>query len=146
MLLNCGGEQDSWGSLGHKGDQTSPSYRKSILNIHWKDWCWTWSSNPLATWWEELTHWKRPLMLGKIEGRRRRGWQRMRQLDGITNLMDMSVSKLWELVGDGQGSLVHCSPWGCKESDMTSWLNNNCKKMIWAMMLPTAFSEKFCTY
>ena len=35
-------------------------YRKSILNIHWKDWCWSWSSNTLATWWEELTHWKRP--------------------------------------------------------------------------------------
>ena len=41
----------------------------------WKDWCWSWNSNTLATWGEELTHWKR-LMLGKIEGRRRRGWQR----------------------------------------------------------------------
>ena len=39
---------------------TSPSWRKSFLNIHWKDWCWSWSSNPLATWCEELTHWKRP--------------------------------------------------------------------------------------
>ena len=57
-------------------------------------------------------------MLGKIKGRRRRGQQRMRWLDGITDLMDMSLSKLQELVM-GQGSLACCSPWGHKESDMT---------------------------
>ena len=34
--------------------------KKSVLNIHWKDWCWNWNSNTLATWWEEPTHWKRP--------------------------------------------------------------------------------------
>ena len=60
MLLNCGIGEDSWESLGLQGDPTSPSLRKSVLNIHWKDWCWSWNSNPLATWWEELTHWKRP--------------------------------------------------------------------------------------
>ena len=66
---------------------------------------------------------EKTLLLGKIEGRRRRGWQRMRLLDGITDSMDMILSKLWEL-GDGQGSLVCCSPWGCKESDTTEWLNS----------------------
>ena len=65
--------------------------------------------------------WK-TLMLGKMEGRRGMGWQRMRWLDGITNLMDLSLSKL-PGVGDGQGSLACCSPWGCKESDTTERLN-----------------------
>ena len=45
---------------GLEGDPTSPSQRKSVLNIHWKDWCWSWSSNTLATWCRELTHLKRP--------------------------------------------------------------------------------------
>ena len=66
---------------------------------------------------------EKTLMLGKIEGRRRRGWQRMRWLDSIIISMDMSLSKLW--VGEGQGSLVCCNPWGHKEWDMTKQLNNN---------------------
>ena len=61
---------------------------------------------------------EKTLMLGKIEGRRRRGLQRMRWLDGITYSMDMSLSRLQEIV-KRQGSLVCCSPWGHKESDMT---------------------------
>ena len=56
MLLNCGVGQDSWESLGQQGDQT----RKSVLNIHWKDWWWSWSSNTLDIWCEGQTHWKRP--------------------------------------------------------------------------------------
>ena len=57
-------------------------------------------------------------MLGKIEGRRRREQQRMRSLDGIIDSMDISLSKLWEMV-KGKGRLACCSPWGHKELDTT---------------------------
>ena len=69
-----------------------------VLNIHWKDWCWSWNSNTLATWCKKTDSLEKTLMLGKIEGRRRRGWQRIRRLDDITDTMDMSLSVLWELV------------------------------------------------
>ena len=62
---------------------------------------------------------EKTLMLWKIKGKKRKGWQRMRWLDGITDSMDMSLSKLWELVKDRE-SLACCSPWGRKELDMTA--------------------------
>ena len=61
---------------------------------------------------------EKTLMLGKIDGRRRRGRQRTRWLDGITDLMDMSFEQA-PGVGDGQARVACCSPWGRKESDST---------------------------
>ena len=60
---------------------------------------------------------EKTLMLGKIEGRRRRGWQRMRSLDNITNLMNMNLSKLWEIV-ESRGT-CRAAVHGVSESDMT---------------------------
>ena len=70
---------------------------------------------------------EKTLMLGKTEGKRRRGWQRLRWLDGITDSMDKSLSKLWS--DDEQGSLACCSPCGRRESDTTEPLN-------WTLLIP----------
>ena len=62
-----------------QGDPTYPSWRKSVLDIHWKDWCWSWNSNTLATWFEELTFektwcWERLKAGGEGDDREWDGW------------------------------------------------------------------------
>ena len=108
MFLTCGVAEDSWASLGLQGDLTSRFYRKSVLNIHWKDWCWCY--NTLATWWEELTHWKRSWCWERLKAKGEgdnRGWgQRMRWLDSISDSIDMNLSKLQE-TGKDRHAAVH---------------------------------------
>ena len=103
------------------GRSTSPCKRRSVLSVYWKDWCWSWNSNTLATWSKELTHLKRPWCWERLRAGGEgddRGW------DGW-----MASSTQWHEfgwtpgVGDGQGGLACCGSCGRKESDMTERLN-----------------------
>ena len=78
------------------------------------------------------------LMLWTTESRRRRGWQRMRWLDGITDLMDMSLSKLQELVMNREA----CSPWGHKES-YTDWLNRTLNVYMGFVVVPSGLQNSW---
>ena len=121
MLLNCGVGEDSWESLGLQGDPTSPFWRRSVLGVFWKDWCWGWNSNTLGTSCEQLTHWKRPWCWeglgagGEGDDSRWDGW-----MASLTRWM--SLGELRELVMDREACLACCDSWGCKESNTTERL------------------------
>ena len=121
LLLNCGVGEDSWESLGLQGDPTSPFWRRSVLDVHWKDWCSNWNSNTLATWCEGLTHLKRPWCWERLKAGGEgddRGW------DGWMAPLNQWTWVWVDLgVGDGQGGPACCDSWGRKESDTTERLN-----------------------
>ena len=121
MLLNCGAGEDSWVPwTTRRSNQSiikdiSPEHsleRQMLkLKLHYFGHL-MWRTGQL----------EKTLILGKSEGKRRRGQQKVRWLDGITNSMDMSLSMLRELV-KWTGSLTCCSPWGHKESDTAERLH-----------------------
>ena len=122
MLLNCGAGEDSWESLGLQGHQTSQSQRKPTLNIHWNNW--SWSSSLL--WLPDAKNW-----LVRKDPHAGKDWG---QEEKETTEDEMVGWHYWlnghefeYIPGDreGQGSLACCSPWGCKESHTTEWLNKS---------------------
>ena len=128
----------------------SPLDWKEIQPVHPKgnqSWiCWSWNSNTLASWWEELTHWKRPWCRKRLKARGEgddRGW------DGWM-VSPTQWAWVWAStgIGDGQGNLTCCSPWGRKESDMTERLNrtklNWRKTSRWVSQFPQSLSCCCC--
>ena len=84
------------------------------------------------------------LILRKAEDRRRSGQQRTKWLDGIIDSMDMSLSKLRKIVKDREVKPACCSPWGCKESEMTEQLNNRTSASPTVLKITLRKKKKNC--
>ena len=120
MPYNCSVGEDSWEFLGLQGDQASQSYRKSTLNM--EELLLKLKLKYCGYLMQRANSLEKTPMLGKIEGRERRAWQRVRWLDSITISMDMNLSKLQEIAEDRKAwhAAVH---WVTK--NWTQWLNKN---------------------
>ena len=120
MPSNCGA-RENWKSLWQQEDQNSPSLGRLTLNIHWKDWWWSWSSSILIIWSEQTTYWTSP-WCGKDQKQKAK---RASENEMAGQYHECNEHELRQTLGDGegQGGLACCDSWGGKESDTTKRLN-----------------------
>ena len=122
MLLNCGVGEESWESLGQQGDPISQSERKLVLNIHWKDCCWSWNSNALAT---DAKNWFISKDPDAEKDWRQEKETREDEMVGWHHRLDRHEFEKSPGVGSRQGSLACCSSWGHKETLLSNWTELN---------------------
>ena len=145
MVLNCGVGEDSWESLGQHGDPISPSWRKSVLNIHWKDWRWSWNSNTLATWCKELVHLKRPWCWARLkmggEGDDR-GWDGWMALPTRWTWVWVNSRSWWWTGRPGMLQSMGLQRVGHDWVTELNWTELNWSEMNWMGLLSSTLSKE----